>query len=824
MFKANYMDSHCLRCGKTVYPTDKIGPLKDYTFFHSGCFRCIVCGSKLTLKTYYNNQHSSEDKEVYCSQHVPKIGAGKVDQDAMGIKAAMNVPKSSQFVNEQIRPGGKASFDAEALAIKSHLINRSEFVQDPVVKEITNGQPQLSEEELARKESRERNWGRFDSSALHIQHALKQTAVQKKYTKPHAQAISTFLDEEEQRVLEERHRMEEDRLYREFHQMRSAEEEKAIQGIQEEWEIELTKLTAKFERDLQTKTKNKEDQKVLTLKYTKEKDKFEKDMTLKREKKKESVTKKLLEHERAAAAALVEKQSEEMMNLIAERKTQFVEVGDELEDANIYPTQPPPPLPPNFAKTEIYKDPLEFEEVDQRAISVAQVDQETFTDLIRQLVGECKSDVEKARTIFRWITVKNLNSIMFEESQRGDTPMGLLRGIKYGTESYHVLFKRLCSYAGLHCVVIKGYSKSAGYQPGVKFEDNRFRNSWNAVYVAGAWRFVQCNWGARHLVNAKEVPKPGKAKSDSLRYEYDDHYFLTDPKEFIYEFFPLQPEWQLLKEPINLEEFEELPFVRSLFFRYQLSFPTEHMKSVMNTDQTGAATVRLEMPLHMQSALIFHYNLKFYNKDSDNFEGVSLKRFVMQSVVGNTVAFRVHAPCSAHLLLDIFANAVTPQEYLTGEPMKFKSVCKFKIVCSELQTVMIPLPDCASGEWGPAKATRLFGLIPLTHQDALIFASQSLEIQFQMSRPLTDFMATLHKNGMEEKKLSKYVSHKISGDIVTLSVSFPEEGQYGMDVYTRELNKEQSNGVNGDTVSSGEKHLLTHCCKYLINSSRKNRY
>ena len=53
------------------------------------------------------------------------------------------------------------------------------------------------------------------------------------------------------------------------------------------------------------------------------------------------------------------------------------------------------------------------------------------------------------------------------------------------------------SYAGLHCVVIKGYSKSAGYQPGVKFEDNRFRNSWNAVYVAGAWRFVQCNWGAR---------------------------------------------------------------------------------------------------------------------------------------------------------------------------------------------------------------------------------------------------------------------------------------------------------------------------------------
>ena len=69
---------------------------------------------------------------------------------------------------------------------------------------------------------------------------------------------------------------------------------------------------------------------------------------------------------------------------------------------------------------------------------------------------------------------------------------------------------------------------------------------------------------------------------------------MTDPKEFIYEFFPLQPEWQLLREPITLEEFEELPFVRSLFFRYQLAFPTEHMKSVMTTDQTGEWTLVLQ--------------------------------------------------------------------------------------------------------------------------------------------------------------------------------------------------------------------------------------
>nr|CAD7431240.1 unnamed protein product [Timema monikensis] len=636
--------------------------------------------------------------------------------------------------------------------------------------------------------------------------------------------ISLLEDKDEQTSLEMKHRKEEDDLYRKFARQREEEDKRMREEFRDEWEKELERLAVRFERELQTKKKRPDEQKVLTLRHQQEREDLEKNMTLRRDKKKESLTRKLLEHERAATAALVEKQSREMLELINEKRSEYMmaeslylDEGDGYtQDALPYPSQAPIPAPPALSKFEVYSDPIEFADIDQIAISVAQEDQKTFTDLVRQLVGRCTSDIEKARTIFRWITVKNLNTMQFDDNLRGDTPMGLLRGIKHGTESYHVLFKRLCSYAGLHCVVIKGYSKSAGYQPGVRFEDNRFRNSWNAVYVAGAWRFVQCNWGARHLVNAKEVPKAGaKGKSDSLRYEYDDHYFLTDPREFIYEFFPLQSDWQLLKNPITLQDFEELPFVRSLFFRYGLYFPDSHTKAVMYTDATGASTVRIAMPSHMQSSLIFHYNLKFYDSDGDSFDGVSLKRFVMQSVVSNIVAFRVHAPCSGAFLLDIFANAVTPKEYLTGEPMKFKSVCKFKIACEELQTVMVPLPDCASGEWGPTKATRLFGLVPITHQDALVFAGRELELQFRMSRPLTDFMATLHKNGVEEKRLSKFVSHALDDDVVSFMISFPEEGQYGLDIYTRELG-----GILGD--GGGEKHLLTHCCKYLINSSKRN--
>ncbi|TGZ52936.1 Kyphoscoliosis peptidase [Temnothorax longispinosus] len=760
MYRPNFYESTCLRCAQTVYQVDRVGPLKDFTFFHAGCFKCAICGTKLTLKTYYNNQHTINDKEVYCSSHVPKPGPGTLDGSSVGIRSALNVPRSG-YVNEQIRAGGASPRGVYPPCNDNFRVRR----------EANNGD----------------------------------------------------VDRDEQTRLEMKHRKEEDDLYRKFAHHREEEDRRIREEFRDEWEKELEQLSARWERE--------KGGRVRTQQFQQEKEDLEKNMTLRRDKKKESLTRKMLEHERAATAALVEKQSSEMLELINEARSEYMlqeslylDEGDGyIQEAPPppYPSRAPPPQPPALAKYHIYNDPLEFADMDQIAISVAQEDQKTFTDLVRQLVSRCGSDIEKARTIFRWITVKNLNTMQFDENLRGDTPMGLLRGIKHGTESYHVLFKRLCSYAGLHCVVIKGYSKSAGYQPGVCFEDNRFRNSWNAVYVAGAWRFVQCNWGARHLVNAKEVPRPGqpKAKNDSLRYEYDDHYFLTDPREFIYEFFPLQEDWQLLKQPISLKDFEELPFVRSLFFRYGLYFPDTNTNAVMYTDSTGAATVRIAMPAHMQSSLIFHYNLKFYDNDGDGYDGVSLKRFVMQSVVGNIVAFRVHAPCSGAFLLDIFANAVTPKEYLTGEPMKFKSVCKFKIACEELQTVMVPLPDCASGEWGPTKATRLFGLIPITHQEALVFAGRELEIQFRMSRPLTDFMATLHKNGIEEKRLSKYVTHSIADDdVVTFSISFPEEGQYGLDVYTREST---ASPVAQHDVT-GEKHLLTHCCKYLINSSKRN--
>ena len=103
-----------------------------------------------------------------------------------------------------------------------------------------------------------------------------------------------------------------------------------------------------------------------------------------------------------------------------------------------------------------------------------------FLLFFRDLVGKCTSDIEKARALFRYLTEKKLHHRSWflyypEEGNKRGAPTQLLRGVEFGIETKALLFKRLCAYAGLHCDVVKGYSKSTEYLPGEEFVDTRYR-------------------------------------------------------------------------------------------------------------------------------------------------------------------------------------------------------------------------------------------------------------------------------------------------------------------------------------------------------------
>ncbi len=83
----------------------------------------------------------------------------------------------------------------------------------------------------------------------------------------------------------------------------------------------------------------------------------------------------MLEHERSETAALVDRQSSEMLELISARRSEYMQnesifLDDEFAETLGYPDVAPPPTPPAVSKFQIYTDPIEFEEVDRIAISV----------------------------------------------------------------------------------------------------------------------------------------------------------------------------------------------------------------------------------------------------------------------------------------------------------------------------------------------------------------------------------------------------------------------------------------------------------------------
>lgn len=58
--------------------------------------------------------------QVYCNSHVPKSGPGHFDQTSVGIRQALNAPKSNKFVNEQIR-GGSREIESKYNLFLQHL-------------------------------------------------------------------------------------------------------------------------------------------------------------------------------------------------------------------------------------------------------------------------------------------------------------------------------------------------------------------------------------------------------------------------------------------------------------------------------------------------------------------------------------------------------------------------------------------------------------------------------------------------------------------------------------------------------------------------------
>jgi hypothetical protein len=288
-----------------------------------------------------------------------------------------------------------------------------------------------------------------------------------------------------------------------------------------------------------------------------------------------------------------------------------------------------------------------YEKIDNYVINTPASAEASIKSLAEYLVKPWKNEREKARSIFRWIA-ENIDynvEDFFTGSYGNMNSKDLLKSRKSVCDGYSDIFQSLATEAGLESARVSGWGKGYGYQPGKKFNDSS-NHAWNAVKINGSWYLIDCTWGAGYINEDKKYIR-----------KFDDHYFMTPPSEFIFDHFPDNSSWQLLKNPISKSEFEQRVYVKSDFFRYDLKIGS-HLDGNIKTDKETNISV------FAPDDVLLIADLRYPDKNQ-SFGGANLDNYVFCERDGYRYDIYMQFPSNGRYTLRVYAKGKgEPGEYL----------------------------------------------------------------------------------------------------------------------------------------------------------------
>ncbi|KAL3320048.1 hypothetical protein Ciccas_001266 [Cichlidogyrus casuarinus] len=457
-----------------------------------------------------------------------------------------------------------------------------------------------------------------------------------------------------------------------------------------------------------------------------------------------------------------------------------------------------------------------FRKVDEHAVSVSKERQESFNQLIWQLIfaRNITSELEKVRAIFLWLCTIDLHKMSFDRVVP-DSPEEILMGIRSGQSTYAQVFLTLCRYAGLQCKLIVGFAKGADYTPGMRFQGRQGQHSWNAVRVDGVWYLVDCHWAARRLIGKR-------ASVDNIRYSLDTFYFLANPAQLIYTHFPHETDWQLLRTP-----------------------------AIITTTQPEVC-VALAFPPGAEQRISFTFSLSLDDaQESDHFQGMPLTRFGRNETLTKQrkALFYLRPPQPGNYKLLIFAKELVEGQ-MSGSnrglsmnslehapasdssvlaPNMYGAVCEYRLVARiNRNQTLPPYPPCQSSYYGPTELLKRYGIRPMNSECTVRANKGFLELRFEYaffpssskdslaptaisgftssdqgfyqgarsvsshseSRPR--LMAALKSTMTDERLMQRSILQRnvrataTTNEAVVFAIFLPEAGEYGLEIYAND--------------------------------------
>jgi hypothetical protein len=167
----------------------------------------------------------------------------------------------------------------------------------------------------------------------------------------------------------------------------------------------------------------------------------------------------------------------------------------------------------------------------------------TVESLHSQLTMNLKSDEEKLRSFYFWIT-HNIVYDIYEWSHPSNNiekqrAASVLKNKKAVCHGYSELFKSFCDLSAIPCFLVSGYPKKNN-------ELVSEGHTWNVVFVNEKWFPIDATWGAGVIDGGPKFVK-----------EFDEAYFLPQPAKFLEDHYPFDPMWQLVTNPVSVKNYKK---------------------------------------------------------------------------------------------------------------------------------------------------------------------------------------------------------------------------------------------------------------------------
>ncbi|MEO1435136.1 MAG: transglutaminase domain-containing protein [Bacteroidota bacterium] len=254
--------------------------------------------------------------------------------------------------------------------------------------------------------------------------------------------------------------------------------------------------------------------------------------------------------------------------------------GDRPRERNYAQEAPLPELPETDSKEE-QAQPVDeaitnFSAIDKFARATSDRHGSTIQEIAAHLESACENDLEKARAIYVWLT-KNIryDDEAYNSGQSGAyKAREVFRVRKAVCEGFSNLYVAMGEAMDLEIEKVIGYSKGVSYVPGSRLGDSD--HAWNAIRINGKWRVFDATWGEGNgaFIDGKLVSKK----------DFNDYWFNVDPYEAIFNHYPEKEKFVFVEPAISLRDYEQLPYIRSAYFKLGFDGKATFQKALSNPD------------------------------------------------------------------------------------------------------------------------------------------------------------------------------------------------------------------------------------------------